>query len=205
MVVIIDYNMGNVASVQNMLKRIGIEAIISNDYKVIKEASKLILPGVGSFDHGVKSLNDLKLTQVIKEKVLVEKTPILGICLGMQLLTKGSEEGVLEGLGFIEGYTQKFSKRILEKNLKIPHMGWNYIRQRNDSILFDNLEIDSRFYFVHSYHVLCENEINSIATSEHGYEFTCIIQKENVYGVQFHPEKSHKFGMKLLKNFVELV
>jgi imidazole glycerol-phosphate synthase subunit HisH len=205
MIVIVDYNMGNVASVHNMLKKIGHEAVISNDYLIIKNASKIILPGVGSFDHGVNSLDELNLTEVIKDKVLNEKTPILGICLGMQLLTNGSEEGNLAGLGLIEGYTHKFSKEILDKNYKIPHMGWNFIQQKYDSLLLENKEPDSRYYFVHSYHVVCKNPINSIAIANYGYEFTCMIQKENVYGVQFHPEKSHKFGMKILKNFVELV
>ncbi|RLQ94810.1 imidazole glycerol phosphate synthase subunit HisH [Falsibacillus albus] len=205
MIVIIDYNMGNVASVKNMIKKIGYEAIVSNDISIIKKATKLILPGVGSFDHGVKSLKELKLFDVIKEKILLESTPILGICLGMQLLTKGSEEGELGGLGLIDGFTKRFSKQILEKNLKIPHMGWNFIKSENETLLLSDMELNSRFYFVHSYHVVCENPMNSTAITHYGYDFTCMIEKENVYGVQFHPEKSHKFGMKIIKNFLELV
>lgn len=135
------------------------------------------MPGVGSYDYGVKSLKDLCLTEVIKDKVLKRQTPILGICLGMQLLTKGSEEGSLEGFGFIEGYTNKFSSALFDRNLKVPHMGWNYVQQKNISPILANLENDSRFYFVHSYHVVCENPINSIAVTNYGYEFTCIIQK----------------------------
>jgi glutamine amidotransferase len=204
MIAILDYNMGNVSSVKNMLKKLGFDAEVVSSPSVLKQASKIIVPGVGSFDYGVHSLDQLGLTEVIKEKAFVEKTPILGICLGMQLLTNGSEEGELPGLGLIEGYTQRFSRKIIEKNYKIPHMGWNFIEQKNDSRLLDDLDSESRFYFVHSYHVICDNDISSIAVANYGYEFTCVIQKENVYGVQFHPEKSHRYGMQLLKNFVEL-
>lgn len=205
MIVIIDYNMGNVASVKNMCKKIGVEVVVSSDPSVLRKASKLILPGVGSFDYGIKALHELKLTEVINERVINDKIPILGICLGMQLLTNGSEEGELEGLGLIKGYAQKFSKSLIEKKYKIPHMGWNFIKQENDSPLLKDLDEDYRFYFVHSYHVVCENIKNSIATTNYGYDFTCMIEKENIFGVQYHPEKSHRFGMKILKNFVEMV
>ncbi len=204
MIAILDYNMGNVSSVKNMLKKIGFDAEVVNSPSVLQQASKIILPGVGSFDYAVRSLDQLGLTKVIKQKAAEDKTPILGICLGMQLLTNGSEEGELPGLGLIEGYTRRFSSEIIAKNYKIPHMGWDFIEQKNDSPLLTGMKEASRFYFVHSYHVVCENEASSIAVANYGYEFTCMIQKNNVYGVQFHPEKSHKYGMGLLKNFAEL-
>ncbi|MBN8696783.1 MAG: imidazole glycerol phosphate synthase subunit HisH [Bacteroidetes bacterium] len=203
MITIIDYGIGNVGSIKNMLKKVGSKSQITSDLNEIKKADKLILPGVGSFDFGMTQLKNSNLISILNQKVLVEKKPILGICLGMQLLTKSSEEGKEAGLGWVDARTLKF-KFEDDINLKVPHMGWNDIQIKKDSKLLRDLPIPSKFYFVHSYYVKCEDVSNTILSSTYGHEFTCGIEKENILGVQFHPEKSHKFGMKILKNFSEL-
>ena len=197
--------MGNIASIENMLKKFGAEAIVTSDPSIIEEAEKIILPGVGSFDYGMNNLNKLGITEVLKTKVLEEKIPLLGICLGMQLLTQKSEEGTLPGLGFINAKTVKFQQEHCEEKIKIPHMGWNYIKVNNESILFDDFNKEMRFYFVHSFYVECEKQENVLANTQYGKTFASVIGNDNILGVQFHPEKSHSYGMKLLKNFVELV
>ncbi|MBU0675974.1 MAG: imidazole glycerol phosphate synthase subunit HisH [Proteobacteria bacterium] len=202
MIIIVNYNMGNVGSILNMLKKVGAEGIISSDPEVILRAEKLILPGVGAFDQGVANLENLGLIPILNEKVLVQATPIIGICLGMQLMTESSEEGKNSGLGWVKGRTVRFDRQRT-KQLKIPHMGWDVIIPRKESDLMDGLSHDARFYFVHSYHVLCENTADVLTTTTYGYEFASSFQHGNIFGVQFHPEKSHKYGMKLLKNFVE--
>ncbi len=194
--------MGNLESVRNMLKRIGAPASITSDIDAIEAAEKLILSGVGAFDAGMDNLRDLGLLEVIRRKTLVEKTPILGICLGMQLLTKKSEEGAREGMGFIDAETKKFDFSRIKEDLKIPHMGWNTVAVKKNNKLFKGLENDARFYFVHSYHVVCKDREDVAAVTNYGYDFASSVSRENVLGVQFHPEKSHRFGMELLKNFV---
>lgn len=193
--------MGNLGSVANMFKRIGIPCTISSDLNVIEKAEKLLLPGVGAFDSAMHSINSRGLYSLLNYKVLEKKTPILGICLGMQLLTEYSEEGVQAGLGWIKGGARKFNFAHIKSNLKVPHMGWNYIKINNDSSLISGLSTDSKFYFVHSYFVKCNSAENSICSTIYGIEFDSIIAKENIYGAQFHPEKSHKYGMRLLENF----
>ena len=163
------------------------------------------MPGVGSFDYGMKNLNDLGILEVLREKVIEHNTPLLGICLGMQLLTEDSEEGKLKGLGFFKAHTKKFTLSMCGQEQKIPHMGWNYVYPKENVPLFKNSLENMRFYFVHSYYVDCESENDIIATTEYGNAFTSAIGRRNIYGVQFHPEKSHKYGMNLLKSFVELV
>jgi glutamine amidotransferase len=203
MIIIINYGMGNLGSVQNMFKRIGVECKISSDLNEIMDAEKLILPGVGAFDAAIQQIDDGGFREVLTNKVLVNKTPILGICLGMQLLTEKSEEGVLKGLGWIPAETKKFDfGQNIER--KIPHMGWNMVIHQHKSPLTENLPDDSRFYFVHSYFVKCRNESNVICTTSYGNDFHSIIGFENIYGAQFHPEKSHKFGMKILENFSKI-
>lgn len=205
MIIIIDYGIGNLGSIQNMLKKIGSESAISSDVSEIKKADKLILPGVGAFDNGMENLKKMKLIPVLNEKILINKTPILCICLGMQLLSKKSEEGRLPGLGWIDAETVKFKFDNQQIGLKIPHMGWNTISIKKRSMFFERIEDEARFYFVHSYHVVCSDKQNILAETNYGFDFVSSIEKDNIIGVQFHPEKSHKFGMKLLKNFVEIL
>jgi glutamine amidotransferase len=203
MITIIDYKTGNLGSIQNILKRIGKESVVTSDKKVIAEATKLILPGVGAFDTGMRNLLELDLVDILNKKVIEEKTPVLGICLGMQLLSSGSEEGSLKGLGWINASTIRFK---FENSLeyKIPHMGWNFITQHKTSRLLDNMYSDPRFYFVHSYYFNANNPEDILTSTTYEKEFTSAVEKGNILGVQFHPEKSHKFGMKLLENFVDL-
>lgn len=203
MLVIVDYGIGNLASVLNMFKKVGVkEVCISNDLNVISKASKIILPGVGSFDVGMENLEKSNFISVLNQKALVEKIPVLGICLGMQLLTKRSEEGIKKGLGWIDAETIKFNLNP-DLKLKVPHMGWNYIKVQQPNLLMD-MSSKNRFYFVHSYYVKCMDEKQSLATSCFGTDFTCMVNKDNVFGTQFHPEKSLKFGMTLLANFAKL-
>jgi glutamine amidotransferase len=203
MIVIVDYGIGNLASVLNMFKKIGVkDTLVSSDKEVIKNASKLLLPGVGAFDTGMSNLENSGLIPILNEKVLQQKTPVLGICLGMQLLTQKSEEGIKKGLGWIDGETLKFDLPP-ELKLKVPHMGWDYIKVNRKNPLIET-EGKNRFYFVHSYYVKCFNENQSVATCMFGNNFTCLVNKENIYGTQFHPEKSLKFGMKVLENFSKI-
>jgi len=202
MIVIIDFGMGNLGSIKNMLEKIGTKVIISSKSKDIEKADKLILPGVGAFDNAMNNLQKLNLIPILNKKVLEDKIPILGICLGMQLLMEKSEEGKLKGLRWIKGEVIKF--KFKGNSLKTPHMGWNTLKILDKKSLFANNSKEVRFYFVHSYHVVCKNKENILATTNYGYDFTSAVHKGNIYGTQFHPEKSHKFGLKLLKNFIEL-
>jgi len=202
MITIVNYGLGNLGSIFNMLRRIGIKSYITSDPEEIKKAEKIILPGVGHFDKGMQELMKSELKEILDYKALTEKIPILGICLGMQLMTKSSEEGDLQGLGWINAVTKKFA--FENNNLKIPHMGWNLVSIVNKNVLIENDNSESRFYFVHSYYVKVSREENSFLKSEYGISFDSGIFRDNIFGIQFHPEKSHKFGMKLLKNFAEL-
>lgn len=202
MITIIDYRTGNLGSIQNILKRIGEESIVTSDKKVIEAATKIILPGVGSFDTGMKNLEELGLTGVLNKKALEDKTPVLGICLGMQLLSQNSEEGILPGLGWINAKTKRFNFADT-REYKSPHMGWNYVKLCKGSKLFKDMYPDARFYFVHSFYLQTDDESETLTTTTYESEFVSAVEKDNVLGVQFHPEKSHKFGMKLLKNFVD--
>ena len=203
-VVIIDYKAGNLLSVQNMLRKIGVFAEISCEKEVIKSADKLILPGVGHFDYGTSKLHELGLWKIIIEKAVNQKTPFLGICLGAQLLTQGSTEGKEKGLGLFQANTIRFEPP--NHQIKIPHMGWREVNlNKLENPLFKDLSpIESRFYFVHSYHFATTDKTEILTTSNYGYDFVSALHKENIFGVQFHPEKSHKFGMTLLKNFINL-
>ncbi len=202
MIHVVDYGAGNVGSVLNMIKRVGGEALPAGDVQMLSTATKILLPGVGSFDNAMQKLQRLGLVEVLRERASTG-IPFLGICLGMQLLASGSEEGVLPGLDLIPGKVRKFSLGISQTNLKIPHMGWNLIRKIKDSRLTAGLDDSSRFYFVHSFHYECTDEADRLLESHHGYAFTSGVERGNVMGVQFHPEKSHRYGMQLIKNFVE--
>jgi imidazole glycerol-phosphate synthase subunit HisH len=203
MITIIDYGMGNTGSIVNMLKKIGINSQITSDPEEIAKAHKIILPGVGHFDRAMERIGQSGMREILDQKALKEKVPFLGICLGMQLLTKSSEEGQCVGLGWIPAKTVRFHFSE-ESTLKIPHMGWNRVQRSTLSLLTDDFESEHRFYFVHSYHIQVENEKYSILKTRHGYSFDSAIQNDNIFGVQFHPEKSHRFGMHLLKNFARL-
>lgn len=203
MIVIVDYKIGNLASVLNMFKKIGVKDVtVSGNEEIISKATKLLLPGVGAFDTGMNNLTQSGLIPLLNQKVLQEKVPILGICLGMQLLTKRSEEGKNAGLGWIDAETVKFNPDPSLK-LKVPHMGWNYIQVKRQNPLID-MQSKNRFYFVHSYYVKCFDESQSLATSNFDIDFTCMVNKDNIFGAQFHPEKSLKFGMKVFENFARL-
>lgn len=205
MIVILDYGMGNLESIRNMIRKIGGDSVISSDLATIRGASKLILPGVGAFDHGMKNLDERGLSTVLHELVVNRRVPILGICLGMQLLGVASEEGERAGLAWIKGACKRFRfEGSLKGQFKVPHMGWNSPRFKPESRLYYGWEGKARFYFVHSYHMVCEKaeDVSSIAT--YGIEFTASVERDNIFGVQFHPEKSHTFGMKLFSRFLEL-
>ncbi|MFP7408751.1 imidazole glycerol phosphate synthase subunit HisH [Aeromonas veronii] len=207
MIKILDYGMGNCGSIKNMLRYLGAEAEIVDQSVGLENSKAIILPGVGSYDHGVKHLEPFKA--MLEQKVLHEKIPFLGICLGMQLVLEKSEEGQLPGLGWIKGEVKRFdfSKLTSEQRHVIPHMGWNEISPAESPDILQPFEADrqDRFYFVHSYHAANVPSENQLAICHYGYEFTCAIRKNNIFGVQFHPEKSHKFGKQLFKQFIELI
>ena len=201
MIAIIDYGIGNIGSIANMLEEIDVENEITCDKKTIQQADKLILPGVGSYDRGMSLLESSGVSELIKKEAANGK-PMLGICLGMQLLGRNSEEGKRKGLGLIPFDNIKFKFRK-ESKLKIPHMGWDVVRYVHESPLTDGLSPNDRYYFVHSYYAKCDKDENVLITCDYGFEFAAAVFKDNVYGVQFHPEKSHFFGMRLLENFVK--
>jgi glutamine amidotransferase len=203
MVTIVDYGMGNLGSVRNMFNYIKVPVQVSGDAKVIEQAVRVLLPGVGAFDAAMLKINDAGLRDVLQYKAMEEKVPVLGICLGMQLLTNGSEEGMMPGFGWIDATTQRF--RFSDKSMKVPHMGWNLTREIQPNALTKDLGEEPRFYFVHSYYVTAADEKNVLMRTHYGHDFDSVITNgENIYGAQFHPEKSHKFGMQLFKNFAKL-
>ena len=205
MICVIDYGIGNLGSILNMLKRIGAPAMVSGDPSEICKADRLILPGVGAFDTGMRNLAERGLITVLEQRALGDRVPILGVCLGAQLLTERSQEGVLPGLGWIPGETVHFDLDPADTRLKIPHMGWSEVRATRAHPLFAGLDDEARFYFVHSYHLSCRDEENVLGVARHGYDFPAAIGAGNMLGVQFHPEKSHRYGMQLLRNFAERV
>jgi glutamine amidotransferase len=198
MILILDYGIGNLGSIHNMLKKIGVDSIVSSNHDDIKHSSKIILPGVGAFDLAMTELMRQNLLDPLNEAVFIKKKLILGICLGAQILGLASEEGELPGLGWIDMQIKRFTN----KSLRVPHMGWNAVTPTKDSILFKKSSAEEmKFYFVHSYFMECKNKENIIAETMYGENFTCAVQKDNILGVQFHPEKSHKYGFQLLSNF----
>jgi glutamine amidotransferase len=203
MVAIIDYGMGNLGSIKRKMDRIGVESIITSNREEIARSNKLILPGVGHFAKAVSEIKSRGLWNMLSDQVIVEKKPILGICLGMQLMAKRSEEGNEEGFGWFDAKVIRF--KVSDKiRFKIPHVGWNTLNYLRGSHLFEKMEQNSEFYFVHSYHIQCNNSIDILTETVYDYTFTSSIQKENIFGVQYHPEKSHDAGELLLRNFVNL-
>ena len=203
MIGIIDYGVGNIKAFTNIYKNLNIPFKIVKDISEFENITKLILPGVGSFDHAMTSLQNSGMREKLDELVLEKKIPVIGICVGMQMLAKSSEEGTLNGLGWIDGIVKKFDKSKIN-NAPLPHMGWNNLKIEKKNKIFDNLEENPRYYFLHSYYFECENKEDVIATATYGEKFDCMINHKNIYGIQCHPEKSHHNGMQLLKNFGEL-
>ncbi|MBF8795122.1 imidazole glycerol phosphate synthase subunit HisH [Pseudomonas monteilii] len=201
MIVVVDYGVGNIASVLNMLKKVGAKAKASNSPADLEQADKLILPGVGAFDAGMRTLRASGLIDVLNEQVLKLRKPVMGICLGSQMLGCRSEEGTEAGLGWIDMDIVRFEKR---EERKVPHMGWNYVRPCKMHPILAGLSQDSRYYFVHSYYMLPRSSDATLLVANYGQEFTAGVVRDNIFGFQFHPEKSHKFGMQLFKNFVSL-
>jgi len=198
-----DYGCGNLASIVRMVSRVGGEIAISSNASDLAQADKIILAGVGAFDHGMAGLRDGGWIDALNEAVLMRRVPVLGICLGMQLMCKSSEEGQLPGLGWVDAEVRRFNLQH-DSSLKVPHMGWNTVTVAKANPLISDDQGEQRFYFVHAYHVICNNPNDTLAITQHGYDFTAAFGHENIFGVQFHPEKSHKFGMALIKKFVEL-
>jgi glutamine amidotransferase len=202
MIVIVNYGMGNLGSMVNMFRRIGVSASIESDPERIYKAAKIVLPGVGAFDAAMKRISDTPgLREVLDCKALSEKVPVLGVCLGMQLITRGSEEGSEAGLNWLPADTIKFAAT---RDLKVPHMGWNVAQPNTPSALTESVGAEPRYYFVHSYFVQVDDPRHSIMRTHYGIDFDSGIGRDNIFGVQFHPEKSHRFGMQILKNFAEL-
>ncbi|GAB6155710.1 imidazole glycerol phosphate synthase subunit HisH [Desulfosporosinus burensis] len=205
MIAVIDYGIGNVGSIINMFHKIGVPSVLTKDIDQVEKAEKLILPGIGAFDIGMQRLNESGLVDAIKKHAVEKQKPLLGICLGMQLLGRKSEEGIENGLSLIPFDNKRF---VFEEDtqLKIPHMGWDIaVTTEKDDPLAEGLTSVQRYYFVHSYHAVCDSEKNVLMRCEYGYSFAAAVKKGNIYGVQFHPEKSHKFGMALLENFARRV
>lgn len=201
MITIVDYGMGNLGSILNMFKRIGAAAEITGELASLRRASKILLPGVGAFDSAMTRINESGLREVLDHKALQERIPILGICLGMQLLTRASDEGELPGLGWIAGTTRRFPPA---PGIKVPHMGWNAVMPVQPNPLIDDMFEESRFYFVHSYYVEVDDQRDALLKARHGVRFDAAVSHGNIHGAQFHPEKSHKFGMRFLANFARL-
>jgi glutamine amidotransferase len=203
MIVIIDYDVGNIGSILNMLKHVGTKAVCTSDADMVEAAEKLILPGVGSFDMAITKLEATGLIPVLNRMIMNKNTPILGICLGMQLFAYRSEEGKINGLGWLDATVKRFDFMETDRRLRIPHMGWNRVEIQKENMLSRDLHNEHRFYFVHSYHIDCHDPEDVAGVTRYGYPFVSMIQKENIFGVQFHPEKSHRYGMQILKNFAE--
>ena len=201
MITIVDYGMGNLGSIRNMFRRIGARCTITGDPAEIARATKILLPGVGHFDAAMRRIEEQGLREVLDQKALQDRVPTLGICLGMQLLTRGSEEGSRPGLGWVGGAACRFPA---DDGLKVPHMGWNLVRPTREGLLTVGMPVDSRFYFVHSYYVLTDRADDTAMTADYGVTFAAVMEAGNIFGAQFHPEKSHKFGMQFLANFARL-
>jgi glutamine amidotransferase len=204
MITIVDYGLGNILAFANVYRRLNVPVNVAKDAAGLAGASKLILPGVGAFDHAISQLQQSGMRAALDELVLGRKVPVLGICVGMQMLAYRSTEGHLPGLAWIPGIVKEFDVSRLPTRTHLPHMGWNDVIPAKTSPLFVGLESDARFYFLHSFYFECETKEHVVAEASYGGDFTCCVNKENIYGVQFHPEKSHHSGTRLLKNFADL-
>tara|TARA_B110000438_G_C15807524_1_gene648140 strand:- start:1768 stop:2385 length:618 start_codon:yes stop_codon:yes gene_type:complete len=204
MIGIIDYGLGNVKAFANVYKNLNLPTRIINQPSELRDVDRIILPGVGAFDYAMKKLNQSGMREVLDEIILEKNLPVLGICVGMQMLAYSSDEGSHPGLGWIEGTVKKFDLSNLNKSLIVPHMGWNNVTPLKNNGLFKDFDFKAHFYFLHSYYFQCQNKDQIIAISDYGGEFTCAVNYRNIFGIQFHPEKSHQHGIQLLKNFSEI-
>jgi len=204
MITIVNYGLGNISAFANVYKRLNIPVAVATQKEELQGASKIILPGVGAFDHAMTLLNNSGMRETLDELVLHKKIPVVGICVGMQILAKSSDEGILPGLGWIDGEVKKFDATLIKHKTRLPHMGWNTINPINSSKLLIGFNERSRFYFLHSYYFKCNDIRDEIANTEYGINYSSAVQKENIYGVQFHPEKSHENGIQLLNNFANI-
>lgn len=202
MIVVLDYGMGNSGSVLNMIRKVGGEAVVTADANLIAQAEKLVLPGVGAFDAGVRALHAGEMANALRHAVVTRKVPLLGICLGMQLMMESSEEGTLPGLALVPGKVRRFM--VESQGLRVPHMGWNTVRLAKPCALLEEAEEEQRYYFVHSFYVECADEGDACGITHYGHDFVSAFERGNLMGVQFHPEKSHRFGMAMLRRFVSL-
>jgi len=204
MITIIDYGVGNINAFVNVYKRLNVSTKIAKTFEDLEGAQKLILPGVGHFDHAMSELIKSGMREKLDELVMVKKVPIIGICVGMQMMGNISDEGKLAGLKWIDASIKKFDETKIQQVTKLPHMGWNDVHPVVSNPLFEGLENNALFYFLHSYYFECNNTVDILATSEYGGQFTCAAHHDNVCGIQFHPEKSHHYGEILLHNFAKL-
>jgi glutamine amidotransferase len=204
MITLIDYGVGNIFAFQNVYKRLNIPTKLAKTKEELTDAKKLILPGVGSFDYAMAQLNASGMREKLDELVLEKQVPVIGICVGMQMMGNRSDEGKLEGLKWIDSEILKFDENLIQQRTKLPHMGWNDVAPVNNHPLFIGLEKEAIFYFLHSFYFKCKNETESIAISNYGLSFSSAVHKKNIYGIQFHPEKSHQYGEKLLYNFANI-
>ncbi len=204
MITIIDYGLGNIRAFVNVYERLNIVTRVAKSAEDLKGASKIILPGVGAFDHAMTLLNHSGMREELENQVLVNKIPVVGICVGMQILANSSDEGVLPGLGWIDGQVKLFDASKITYKTRLPHMGWNSINPLVNNLLMNGFKAESRFYFLHSYYFECNDKEDILSTTDYGINYASAINKDNIYGIQFHPEKSHSNGIQLLHNFAKL-
>lgn len=204
MITIVDYGLGNIKAFVNVYERLNIPIKIAKTKYDLNDASKIIIPGVGAFDYAIEQLNKSGMRDELENKVIRDKVPVIGICVGMQILAKSSEEGKLPGLGWVDGKVLKFDINNIPYKTRLPHMGWNNINPIAESTLLKGFNNESRFYFLHSYYFVCNNQQDIISTTQYGIDFSSAINHNNIFGIQFHPEKSHSNGVSLLNNFAKL-
>lgn len=204
MITLVDYGLGNIQAFTNIYKRLNIPVTVANTVDKLANAKRIILPGVGAFDWAMTRLNESGLRECLDDLVLTQKYPVLGICVGMQMMSCKSDEGDLKGLGWIDAEVKKFDESTFTQKTHLPHMGWNDVIPRSTDCLFRGLDNNSQFYFLHSYYFLPKKIEETLAVADYNGEFCSAVQSKNIFGVQFHPEKSHQWGMQLLKNFSEL-
>jgi glutamine amidotransferase len=204
MIAIINYGSGNIQAIGNIYTRLNIPFVVASVPDDLHSVDRVLLPGVGAFDQAMTELDKSGLRQALERVVIVERKPILGICVGMQLLAKGSEEGQVPGLGWIDGFVKKFDQSSFHQTTYLPHMGWNTVTPVRGNPLFENVDLSVGYYFLHSYYFSCNNQADVLAETNYGVQFTSVVSRDNIHGVQFHPEKSHQVGIQLLKNFAQV-